>query len=98
MTTVCSEPIGVIFLESRMVDMEQRFILIEKDVSDVKKDITEMNTRLAIAEAGLKDVKEDIRSIKDDTKWLRRSITNALIVALVGGAVAIFYAAIKLNQ
>lgn len=78
--------------------MEQRFILIEKDVSDVKKDITEMNTRLAIAEAGLKDVKEDIRSIKDDTKWLRRSITNALIVALVGGAVAIFYAAIKLNQ
>ncbi|MGN7402720.1 hemolysin XhlA family protein [Cytobacillus praedii] len=78
--------------------MEQRFISIEKDVSDVKKDITEMNTRLAIAEAGLKDVKEDIRSIKDDTKWLRRSITNALIVALVGGAVAIFYAAIKLNQ
>ncbi|KOP82019.1 hemolysin activation protein [Bacillus sp. FJAT-21945] len=66
--------------------MDQRVSKLELDMTDVK-------TRLAVAEASLKDVKEDIRSIKDDTKWLRRAITNALIVGLIGGAVAIFYTA-----
>ncbi|MGG0889709.1 hypothetical protein [Cytobacillus horneckiae] len=27
------------------------------------------------------DIKNDLKEIKDDTKWLRRSITNAIIVA-----------------
>ncbi len=66
--------------------MDQRVSKLEIDMTDVK-------TRLAVAEASLKDVKEDIRSIKDDTKWLRRAITNALIVGIIGGAVAIFYTA-----
>lgn len=50
-----------------------------------------------IHDRDIKDIKETLKEIKDDTKWLRRSITNALIVALIGGAVAIFYAAIKIG-
>nr|WP_313803298.1 hemolysin XhlA family protein [Cytobacillus sp.] len=80
------EPIEVIFYERRLIKMDQRVSKLEIDMTDVK-------TRLAVAEASLKDVKEDIRSIKDDTKWLRRAITNALIVGIIGGAVAIFYTA-----
>ncbi|WP_396230113.1 hemolysin XhlA family protein [Cytobacillus sp.] len=76
----------VIFYERRLIKMDQRVSKLEIDMTDVK-------TRLAVAEASLKDVKEDIRSIKDDTKWLRRAITNALIVGIIGGAVAIFYTA-----
>lgn len=64
--------------------MEQRVQKIENDVSDIK-------TRLAVAEAGLKDVKEDISSIKDDTKWLRRTITNAFITAIIGGVIGLFF-------
>jgi len=69
------------------MELDGRVVKLETDMIDVK-------TRLAVAEAGLKDVKEDISSIKDDTKWLRRTITNAFIVALIGGAVALLYAAI----
>ncbi len=57
--------------------MEERVTKIEGDVSDLK-------TRMAVAEAGLKDVKEDISSIKDDTKWLRRTITGAIITTIIG--------------
>lgn len=68
--------------------MDNRVTKLENDVSEVK-------TRLAVAEAGLKDVKEDIRSIKDDTKWLRRAITNAIIVSIIGGVIALYFAALK---
>lgn len=45
----------------------------------------------------IKNLKEDIKEIKDDTKWTRRAITNSFIVAIIGGAVAVFYAALQLN-
>ncbi|MEB3750061.1 hypothetical protein EP10_000900 [Geobacillus icigianus] len=57
--------------------------------------MVDVKTRLAVAESNIKDMREDIRAIKDDTKWLRRTITNAIIVSVVGGIVAIVFAALK---
>ncbi|MCL6615555.1 MAG: hemolysin XhlA family protein [Anoxybacillus ayderensis] len=68
--------------------MEERIQKLEADMVDIK-------TRLAVAESNIKDMREDIRAIKDDTKWLRRTITNAIIVSVVGGIVAIIFAAMK---
>lgn len=68
--------------------MEHRIEKLETDMADVK-------TRLAVAEANIKDMRDDIRAIKDDTKWLRRTITNAIIVSVIGGIVAIVFAALK---
>jgi cell division protein FtsX len=68
--------------------MEQRVIKLENDMADVK-------TRLAVAESNIKDIKEDIRSIKDDTKWLRRAITNATVVGIIGGVFTIVFAVLK---
>lgn len=42
--------------------------------------VRELEIKTGIMESDIKNVKEDIGSIKDDTKWLRRAITNALIV------------------
>jgi predicted nucleic acid-binding Zn-ribbon protein len=68
--------------------MEHRIEKLEADMTDVK-------TRLAVAEANIRDMRDDIRAIKDDTKWLRRTITNAIIVSVIGGIVAIIFAALK---
>lgn len=77
---------------------------IQRDIEELKKidekqqeEITKLKQITDFHERDIKDIKETLREIKDDTKWLRRSITNALIVALIGGAVAIFYAAIKIG-
>ncbi|MGM0971698.1 MAG: hemolysin XhlA family protein [Bacillota bacterium] len=77
---------------------------VQRDIEELKKsdekqqeEITKLKQITDFHERDIKDIKETLREIKDDTKWLRRSITNALIVALIGGAVAIFYAAIKIG-
>ncbi|MCM3180251.1 hemolysin XhlA family protein [Cytobacillus horneckiae] len=77
---------------------------IQSDIEKIKEKDEKQDAEIALLtkrtdfhERDIKDIKSDLTEIKDDTKWLRRSITNALIVALIGGAVAIFYAAIKIG-
>ncbi|EZP74997.1 hemolysin XhlA [Parageobacillus genomosp. 1] len=72
--------------------MEQRVAKLEADMVDVK-------TRLAVAESNIKDMREDVADIKNDTKWIRRTLTGAIISAVctgvIGGAIAIFYAMLQ---
>lgn len=51
--------------------------------------MTDVKTRLAVAESNIKDVKEDISSIKDDTRWLRRTITTSIIAVVFGVVIAV---------
>lgn len=46
---------------------------------DCEGRVNSLEIKVAVMESDIKNVKEDIGSIKDDTKWLRRAITNALI-------------------
>lgn len=62
--------------------MDNRLTKLESDMTDVK-------TRLAVAESNIKDVKDDINSIKDDTRWLRRTITTAIIGLVIAAIVAV---------
>jgi predicted nucleic acid-binding Zn-ribbon protein len=72
---------------------------VEQKVEKLENDMIDVKTRLAVAESNIKDTKEDIRSIKDDTRWLRRAITGAIITALstavIGGTIALFYNLLK---
>jgi predicted nucleic acid-binding Zn-ribbon protein len=72
---------------------------MENRVNKLETDMTDVKTRLAVAESNIKDVKEDIRSIKDDTKWLRQAITNALITVtiagILGGGITIVFQVFK---
>jgi len=40
-----------------------------------------------IHDGAINALKKDLTEIKDDTKWLRRTLTNAFIVLVIGGAV-----------
>ena len=72
--------------------MEQRVSNLESDMNDVK-------IRIAVAESDIKSVKKDVSDIKNDTNWIRRTITGAIITALctgiIGGAIAVFYAVLQ---
>lgn len=57
--------------------------------------LTSLEIRMAVAESDIKNVKVDIASIKDDTRWLRRTITNSIIVAIIGGVVGAAFWAIQ---
>jgi predicted nucleic acid-binding Zn-ribbon protein len=79
--------------------MEQRVAKLEADVTMLRDDMIDVKTRLAVAESNIKDMREDIADIKNDTKWIRRTLTGAIISAVctgvIGGAIAIFYAMLQ---
>lgn len=62
--------------------MEKRLEILETSMSDVK-------VRLAVAESNIKGIQEDISTIKDDTRWLRRTITGSLIAVGITAIIAI---------
>jgi hypothetical protein len=88
----------------RVEDMEMDIWkqTIQKDIDDLKadsrlmkEDVRRVQDKQLLQDQEIKGIKEDLKEIKDDTKWLRRAIMNAFIVALIGGAVAIFYAVLQ---
>jgi hypothetical protein len=80
-------------MEHRVKSLEERVNILERSDIDTK-------TRLAVAENNIKGMQADISAIKDDTKWLRRTITNVLItapiVAVIGGVIGLVFWVIKL--
>jgi hypothetical protein len=57
--------------------------------------VTQLEIRMAVAESDIKNVRVDITAIKDDTRWLRRAFTGAIITAAVGGAIGIIFALVN---
>ena len=94
MTRIVDSPIilEVWVMEHRVKSLEERVAGLER--SDVDK-----ATRLAVAENNIKGMQADISAIKDDTKWLRRTITNVLIsapvVAVISGIIGLIFWALK---
>ena len=68
----------------------------EKERLDkLEVDVVDLKTRLAVAEANIKEVKEGLIEIRNDTKWLRRTITNAIIVSVIGGVIGLLFSVLK---
>ncbi len=67
---------------------------LRAEQKNIKKDVDDLKINDKLQDQQINSIKDDLREIKGDTKWLRHTITSAIIVALIGGAVAIFYAAI----
>lgn len=81
------------------VNMEHRVKSLEERVTELERNDRDKATRLAVAENNIKELKADISAIKDDTKWLRRTITNALIatpiIAVITGVIGLIFWVIK---
>jgi hypothetical protein len=89
-------------LKTEELDMDIWRQTIQKDIDDLKsdsrlmkEDVRRVQDKQLLQDQEIKGIKEDLKEIKDDTKWLRRAIMNAFIVALIGGAVAIFYVVLQ---
>lgn len=66
-------------------------------IDTLESKVHDMAIDLAVAQSDIKGIKEDINSIKDDTKWLRRAITNAFIGSIIAGLVGIVFMAFQLS-
>ncbi|WP_313803645.1 hemolysin XhlA family protein [Cytobacillus sp.] len=77
--------------------VQKDIVTLKTSVEDMKQDIRQLQDKTLIHDRDIREIQMDLKDIKEDTKWLRRAITNAFIVGLIGGAVAIFYAAMNFN-
>ncbi len=72
---------------------------IQKEIAELKngqelmkKDIRDLQNKTLIHDRDIIQINKVLADISDDTKWLRRAITNAFITGLIGGGIAVFYA------
>jgi hypothetical protein len=57
--------------------------------------LTSLEIRMAVNENDVKAVRDEIKGIKDDTKWLRRTVTGALITSTIIGVIGVVFALVK---
>lgn len=62
---------------------------LKQEQARMQSDINHLQTVYQIHDHALNELKNDLKEIKDDTKWLRRTITHAVIVATITGLVAL---------
>jgi hypothetical protein len=56
---------------------------------DMNQEIIDLKIRVSVLENDMADVKENIKDIREDTRWVRRMITGAVVTAGVSGMIAI---------
>jgi hypothetical protein len=78
------------------VNQEMWQTTVQSELTQMRTDIRTLQDKSLIHDGAIDQLKNDIGAIKDDTKWLRRSFTNAFIFASISGLIGIIYGAFKM--
>lgn len=72
---------------------------VQKDLDDMKGDIRRLQDKQLLQDQAIEGIQSSLREIKEDTKWLKRTITNAIIMTsctgVIGGGIAIVFTVFK---
>jgi peptidoglycan hydrolase CwlO-like protein len=72
---------------------------VQKDIEEMKGDIRRLQDKQLLQDQVIQNIQGDLKEIKEDTKWLKRTITNAIIMsvftAIIGGGIAIIFTVFK---
>ncbi|WP_404358515.1 hemolysin XhlA family protein [Cytobacillus firmus] len=72
---------------------------VKKDIEEMKGDIRRLQDKTLLQDQIIQNIQGDLKEIKEDTKWLKRTITNAIIMsvftAIIGGGIAIIFTVFK---
>lgn len=69
-------------------DIKQRQQQNESKLSSIVSDVHKLQISDQLQNQEIASLKETLRSIQDDTSWIRRKITGALISAIITAVVA----------
>lgn len=68
---------------------------VQKDIDDMKGEIRRLQDKTLLQDVNIQNIQSDLKEIKEDTKWLKRTITNAIltvtIAGILGGGIAIVF-------
>lgn len=83
--------------EMDTVDKTQQDIIeIRQDIKNIKEDVTKLQLNDIKQDEKIVNLQTTLSSIQEDTKWIRRMITKAIVTAtitgVIGGVIALFFA------
>lgn len=72
---------------------------VQRDIEEMKGDIRRLQDKQLLQDQIIQNIQGDLKEIKEDTKWLKRTITTALIsatvIGVIGGVIAIVFEVFK---
>ena len=68
---------------------------VKQEQRGMKGDIKKLQEKELLQDEKIKLMEQSIKEIKEDRDWLQRAITNAVIVSVIGGVLAVFFAAMS---
>ncbi|WP_078379168.1 hemolysin XhlA family protein [Sutcliffiella halmapala] len=78
---------------------DKDIVEMKGDIKTLQKEMVEVKSKGFIHDEQINSINRSLDKIEDNTRWIRRTITGALITAIctgiIGGAIAIFYAVLQ---
>ncbi|MBT2661958.1 hemolysin XhlA family protein [Bacillus sp. ISL-45] len=72
---------------------------VQRDIEEMRGDIRRLQDKQLLQDQIIQNIQSDLKEIKEDTKWLKRTITTALIsatvIGVIGGVIAIVFEVFK---
>ncbi|QDX95672.1 protein xhlA [Brevibacillus laterosporus] len=72
---------------------------MRSDIKSLEKDVADLKNKTSIHDEQIRAINKTLDSINENTTWIKRTITAAIITAvstgIIGGAIAIFYNVLK---
>ena len=75
-------------MQQDIVELKSNYTHISKEQEKQKDDIRDLQMSRTLQAQQIQALKEDIGEIKEDTSWIRRKITGAIITATITAVVA----------
>lgn len=78
---------------------ENDIVEIKSDIKVLEKEVESLKEKTIRHDEQISSINRTLDSIDENTKWIKRKITGAIITAVVtgviGGAIAIFYGVLQ---
>lgn len=68
---------------------------VKQEQQGMKANIKKLQEKELLQDEKIKRIEQSMKEIKEDREWLQRAITNAVIVSVIGGVLAVFFAAMS---
>lgn len=75
-------------MQQDITDLKSNYTHISKEQEKQKDDIRDLQMSRTLQAQQIQALKEDIGEIKEDTSWIRRKITGAIITATITAVIA----------
>lgn len=84
---------------STVNSFEKEIVEMRSDIKSLEKDVADLKNKTSIHDEQIRAINKTLDSINENTTWIKRTITAAIITAvstgIIGGAIAIFYNVLK---